>query len=493
MPNQLRRKAMKNFKPTLSFIIISFLFSSHHLTAQGWEWQNPFPTGNRIYCIEFVDSLNGWFGSSSGTILHTTDGGNTWEIQYTGIHNVYVQSIDFLNRDEGWAVGNPDYGPSYIIHTSDGGKNWEIQLVDNSLIYNIITFMDRKHGWVGGGYGDIYYTRDGGNTWELGYATQGFAEITSIVFIDTLHGWAEGQNMPLLYSEDGGSSWSVDTTGIKGIKVFFYDSFHGWITTRRKLIRTLDSGKTWLNDLPEVTDALLTDVFFVDTLSGWVTAWEEGIFRTIDGGWTWEQIYDEYLWIDNGAYIFFNHLSGWIEFSRTWDGGKTLTYQKKGFTLHHISEVDFINENIGWVVGQSGLIAKTTDSGLSWNIQENGTGLGLQSVFALDENKVWALGSGVILKTEDGGETWQLKNYDVGSKSAGRTILFIDSMKGWIVGGDIKGWILHTEDGGDTWTEQTPGEITVLYDVIFVNENKGWAAASGYGGAIYNTTNGGET
>ena len=467
------------------------------LFAQGWQWQNPLPTGNRLYCLEFVDSLTGWFGSSAGTILHTVDGGKTWEIQYTGIADFYFESIDFIDHQEGWATGRRGFGGAYVLHTTDGGKNWTVQFVYESPTNSVIVFEDSERGWLGTGGGEIYYTLDGGEVWELGYTGRG--EVKSIVFLDTLRGWAEGQGMPLLYTEDGGRSWRADTTGIIGAKVFFLDSVYGWIGSLDRVLRTVDGGKSWLDDLSRITGdehALVVDLFFVDTLSGWVQVWEKGIYRTTDGGRRWELLSKDLRERLFGDLYFFTPKSGWIGFSRTWDGGKTLVYQKRGFTLSTLWDVDFIDEHTGWVVGSDGVIAKSTDGGESWDLQESGTADRFNSVFALNERRVWAVGlKGVIAQTKDGGESWESKYYTVGISTAHRAVTFIDSIKGWIAGDymaedGIKGFILYTDDGGESWVELSHHEVAIG-DVTFVNEDEGWAL--GAGGIIYHTVDGGKS
>jgi len=491
---------MKKKKCTVVLIFIVTILLSPDISAQGWEWQNPLPTGNRINCMDFVDSLNGWFGSNAGTILHTTDGGNNWRILFTGIDGLSCRSIDFIDQREGWLIGNTSDNYSFVLHTTDSGNGWNIQWMDSVSNFTLIKFYNTNRGWLGKGRAEIYYTLNGGETWVKSYEGRTYTdEVRAIVFLDTLQGWSEGWGIPLLYSVDGGQSWHEDRTGIVGNNIFFIDPLHGWITTNEKLIRTTDGGKTWLDDLPNVCNVNLIDVFFVDTLTGWVTAWEEGIYRTIDGGWTWDKIYNTMPSMINGAYYFYTPESGWIDFYRTHDGGNTLTNPKKGFTFNHLSDVDFIDENTGWVVGYGGVIGKTTDGGKNWNLQNSTTNIGLSSVFALNEKKIWALGWGIILKTSNGGENWKTQEYQSGSHSAHRAITFIDSLKGWIVGGyfDVGGWILHTNDGGETWVDQTPGYIPRLFDVSFVDANRGWVVAGGGSmldvGAIYHTDDGGVT
>jgi len=495
---------MKNKKKcTVVLIFIVTLFFSHDISAQGWEWQNPLPIGNRINCMDFVDSLNGWYGCGAGTIIHTPNGGDTWDIITTGFNNLYIESIDFIDTDKGWAAGREDNGNSRVIHTTDGGVTWMLQLSSFKSSTNPwIRFKDNNHGCLGTGSGEIYYTTDGGCHWTLGW--QGRSGIVrSIVFMDTTHIWAEGEGIPLLYSEDGGRSWTADTTGILGTRVFFSDSLHGWITSRKRMIRTIDSGKTWLYDLPEFTEAVLTDVFFFDTLTGWVTTSSDGIFRTLDGGYTWERIISRGIpdFFGNGAHVFFTPQSGWMGFNRTWDGGKTLHNQRKGFTKHTISGIDFIDSNIGWAVGWDGSIAKTTDGGKSWHVQWNNPEHRLNGVFVLDENYVWAVGwGGLIVYTRDGGINWKQKIIKMSElKNPHWAVTFVNRFDGWIVGGydDVGGWVLHTADGGETWEAQMQEGLPIWVDVAFTDRNTGWLVGEGGSdytkGAIYHTVDGGNT
>jgi len=64
----------------------------------GINWDvNPFGPGP-FWCIEFLDDLNGWI-SGRGTILKTTDGGDTWETQIDTIESDFKQII-LLKEDK---------------------------------------------------------------------------------------------------------------------------------------------------------------------------------------------------------------------------------------------------------------------------------------------------------------------------------------------------------------------------------------------------------
>ena len=85
-------------------------------------------------------------------------------------------------------------------------------------------------------------------------------------------------------------------------------------------------------------------------------------------------------------------------------------------TGQSLRSVKFINNEVGWFVGNNGVIIKTTDSGESWIIQRNNIPNALWSVSFIDENNGWVVGydvqnyGGMILHTTNGGEVWSNQN-----------------------------------------------------------------------------------
>jgi len=60
-----------------------------------------------------------------GTILHTTDGGDTWERQGTAaeIPNVALGGVSAVDSNTAWIVGGNVSG-GVIFYTTDGGNTW---------------------------------------------------------------------------------------------------------------------------------------------------------------------------------------------------------------------------------------------------------------------------------------------------------------------------------------------------------------------------------
>ncbi|MEN1678482.1 MAG: YCF48-related protein [Planctomycetota bacterium] len=61
-------------------------------------------------------------GSPGNAILASPDGGQSWQVQPTGVSSA-LNDIEFIDERNGWAVG--DLGA--IVSTTDGGKNWRTQ------------------------------------------------------------------------------------------------------------------------------------------------------------------------------------------------------------------------------------------------------------------------------------------------------------------------------------------------------------------------------
>jgi photosystem II stability/assembly factor-like uncharacterized protein len=247
--------------------------------------------------IFFVDQNNGWVIGGSSKILHTTDGGNTWETQEVeGGKLHYLSSVHFPNTQLGYAVG-ADFS---FIRTTNGGKLW----IDETLTplpaftmgYNSVFFKDNQNGWLTNNKGYVSYTRDGGISWN-GSNIGSKLDLTAVFFINNMKGWVIAKNHLVFHTTDGGISWnqqkinntSCDSTTFFN-NLFFINDQDGWIVSGTTnfgatIYHTTNGGVEWFCQatLPDTT---LYSVYFADKNRGWVTGSE--IFYTIDGGNSWQ-------------------------------------------------------------------------------------------------------------------------------------------------------------------------------------------------------------
>src|SRR3989344_54250 len=132
----------------------------------------------------------------------------------------------------------------------------------------------------------------------------------------------------------------------------------------------------------------------------------------------------------------------------------TLSYQNAG-TSQHLNSVYFINNNIGWVVGNNGVVKRTMNGGRDWTAQPSGTTNHLNSVFFISSTHGWAVGNnGRIIATTTGGTTWSYQGQPLGNVNF-NSVHFVDPTNGWIVGDDraslLNAPILATYSGGTEW------------------------------------------
>jgi photosystem II stability/assembly factor-like uncharacterized protein len=123
----------------------------------------------------------------------------------------------------------------------------EISVYDD--LYSIAT-VDDKHAVAVGYYGAVYFTEDGGNTWEKGQ-TGTILSIYDVAMADAKRGWLVGQRGLIMRTEDGGRTWTrqpnlKEKEGSHLFAITAIDAENAWaIGEWGTRIRTRDGGKTW--------------------------------------------------------------------------------------------------------------------------------------------------------------------------------------------------------------------------------------------------------
>ena len=457
-----------------------------HTTDGGASWSSSTLPEEIMWVVDlaFVDPQEGYlvgyedWDGLFGRILHTTDGGATWE--YTGFsgagpaaiyaakdmptwvaggwvdgtiwkgidhtsqavspgggHGKFTEVL-FSDAQHGWAIGC-----GLAVRTEDGGEHWQSMEVPESACWTMLRFVSEEEAVLAATSLRVAHSSDGGRSWVMvpagGSHTQPYGNVNNLDFVDPWFGWAVSGDPGrghLLSTIDGGQSWEErEALGGAVLQVEFVDRLRGWAIGAAGLVARSDNGgRSWeIQSIPFPED--LQAVAFVDRHHGWIVSAEEasGVCpRRVSG-------------VEN--LVLFRTSSAGDE----WEGPICVGVpQEPSSSWRKIApQLQFIDQDIGWLVGADGLIAKTTDGGLNWQIQASGVSVDLTDVHFLDSQIGWVTGDeGVLLQTTDGGEQW-LRQRVGETKLTG--VRFVDKDTGWVTSWHGSSDALYTSDGGQTW------------------------------------------
>lgn len=255
------------------------------------------------------------------------------------------------------------------------GQSIESKLATEALLLGVARAGDRIVAV--GEYGDVLLSDDDGKTWRQAKTVPTTVTLTSVVFTDDKTGFAVGHDTIIIKTVDAGETWVKQFGGGESdnalLSVFFKDANHGWaIGAFNFTVETTDAGATWVERKtlmpppekpPEETkpaapidptkattigaggidpyaaatgDENHLNAMFAgpDAETIFIAAEAGAIYRSLDGGVTWEK-----------------HLTGYL--GSFW-GGLT------------------VKDGSSYVVGMRGNVWRTTDKGATWTKLDTG-------------------------------------------------------------------------------------------------------------------------
>lgn len=187
-------------------------------------------------------------------------------------------------------------------------------------------------------------------------------------------------------------------------------------------------------------------------------------------------------------------------FSQTWQPLTSIASNSIA-SNQRFDDVYFLNENLGWAAnGGDPKVFKTTDGGVNWTLQTTGSLLGstyFRNIEFLDEN-IGFLGTlnQKFYKTTDGGTTWNLVTNITPNPVAICGIDCVGTSTIYGCGAYFSpAFIIKSTDSGATWQYiNMSAYATALVEIQFLTESIGFASGRNTtGGVILKTTDGGIT
>ncbi|MEO6049069.1 MAG: YCF48-related protein [Candidatus Kapaibacterium sp.] len=161
-----------------------------------------------------------------------------------------------------------------------------------------------------------------------------------------------------------------------------------------------------------------------------------------------------------------------------------------------MSKVIFVDGRTGFIVGDEGLVLRTTDGGTSWNQQDIGFQYILSDIQFPTREVGMIVGDKAIFRTTDGGNSWLPQQSGYPDSAVFYSNVFFQSADTGIIVGSAPapqqsriGIMLRTTNGGVSWTRIDYGELEIIVALVFTDREHGIALDGN--GAILRTADGG--
>ena len=354
-------------------------------------------------CLSFPKDSLAYLCGGFGVIYKSTDNAASWSTSSTS-RGIY--SIFFTSADSGYAVGNT----GTIYRTTNFGDNWVSQSSQypSTVSFNVLCFPSQSTGYILGA-NTLFKTTNTGVSWQ--YSSFENFRFNSASFVNDVTGYSAGTGRSLIRTTNGGQNWSAVRDSFPGIisGIHFLNFNKGIISLKNGYIfRTTNAGISWDSSFTQndnlinlsIADSLngyclITHVFMQNTYSR--------IYKTSNGGDNWYTVYTfannnpfkaiKFSSKDTG-YVSSNYIGtykttnggiswniinpkggncmGIIQPNTVYfpgnistDGGQSWTTQDVRTNYLEGGDMLFINQSTGIIVGNQGIILKTTNGGVN--------------------------------------------------------------------------------------------------------------------------------
>ena len=233
--------------------------------------------------------------------------------------------------------------------------------------------------------------------------------------------------------------------------------------------------QSWQMISPQPTADYMSSVSFIDSQKAWVTAGGSGVvWQTTNGGSSWVSIETPMRAFYSDVH-FLNESHGWVVggYGRadgadtsyaysTMNGGISWERHYPDSSLNGYNKIHFVTNDSGFILSKTTVVYQTTDGGGTWNKKRVAFATGLKDMHFLNSRTGFVIGDSTY-RTTDGGENWR------GVFGGGITLFFLDTARGFRSDG---AFLLRTQNGGTSWDTVLVEQVSSL---SMLGEKEGWA------------------
>jgi gliding motility-associated-like protein len=346
--------------------------------------------------------------SNGNRIAFSVDHGSNWTVSYPGVPHAWwsLQAMDITPN--GRIITG---GASGIMFDSLPGSPWRTQRVNARVLgpngvpleFSSMDFADYCNGVAVGTNGTIVKTSDGGKTWvnnsdpiweasQVGLGNLNYPAVDKMFFTAgmTIYRSADqGTTSQALFTEPSGNAAINSMTSVTPDVLFAVSQRFSPAVQRTFIYRTTNASSgsvTWstYSDFPTGNLApTLRNIKFANVDTGYTCGTRGKVYRTTDGGNTWNDISPDTLVNGNG--------------SATYAG------------------LSVVNGRTLYVSGTGRRLFKSTDAGVTWTDMTIAvppaptpftTNTNFDNIIMNDANNGYMSAGILLLKTTDGWATW---------------------------------------------------------------------------------------
>ncbi len=497
-------------------VILSIAASSVILNA-GWSRQQIPAIGYELTAIHAFADRSLIAVGDFGRIIYSDDQFVSWN-RRESLTEELLTDIDFFNELTGLIVGQR----ATLLRSTDGGLSWSPRSLPAKINLNAIAILDSQRAVVVADGGMILYSSTAGREWEL-RPTGLSQDLNAIAFQNDGRCIVVGDAGSILRSDDGANSWQEISSSIEAdftTVAFSADGVATAVDRDGRVHRSDDGGLQWR----QVEGLTIRDDFgqaagfarveFFDDATGILCGSFEGSYRTEDGGATWSKQggtrLSPYPRFNSVAFLTPNEIvavgagsyrSAFV--ATTQNGGEKWGYRIFDSSIGKLTglangadslyavevqsynDVEFIDDNTGFLIGDNGTVKHTSDGGMLWQAVESGVEQQLTDIEFYADNAIAVGASATVIYSSNGGSTWHKASLPLQEYSSQRIrfsgLCMTSAAIAWIAGEATvndkdRGILLKSIDGGATWerVRLDGADFDAYVDISFADELNGW-------------------